>query len=138
MKLLEIVRTRATSAATLSTAFEFAKRLGKVGVLSGVCDGFIGNRILAAYRRQGDYLLADGATPAEIDAAMRAYGMPMGPYELQDLTGLQIGWANRKRQAPGRSAAERYVDIADTLCEQERFGQRSGRGWYQYLSLIHI
>lgn len=132
MKLLEIVRTRATSATTLSTAFEFARRLGKVGVLSGVCDGFIGNRILAAYRRQGDYLLADGATPSEIDAAMRAYGMPMGPYQLQDLTGLQIGWANRKRLAPGRSPSERYVDIADTLCEQERFGQRSGRGWYRY------
>ena len=132
MKLLEIVRTRATSATTLSTAFEFARRLGKVGVLSGVCDGFIGNRILAAYRRQGDYLLADGATPSEIDAAMRAYGMPMGPYQLQDLTGLQIGWANRKRLAPGRSPSERYVDIADTLCEQDRFGQRSGRGWYRY------
>ncbi len=132
MKLLEIVRTRTTSAEVLATSFEFAKRLRKVGVLSGVCDGFIGNRILAAYRRQGDYLLADGATPAQVDAAMRAYGMPMGPYELQDLTGLQIGWANRKRQQPDRSPDERYVSIADTLCEQERFGQRAGRGWYRY------
>jgi len=132
MKLLEIVRTRATSASTLSTAFHFARRLGKVGVLSGVCDGFIGNRMLAAFRRQGDYLLADGATPAQVDAAMRSYGLPMGPYELQDLTGLQIGWANRKRLEPDRSPAERYVNIADKLCEQERFGQRTGRGWYRY------
>ena len=132
MKLLEIVRTRHTSATVLATSFEFAKRLRKTGVLSGVCDGFIGNRILAAYRRQGDYLLADGATPAQVDAAMRAYGMPMGPYELQDLTGLQIGWANRKRQQPDRSPTERYVNIADTLCEQQRFGQRAGHGWYRY------
>ena len=132
MKLLEIIRTRATSATVLATSFEFAKRLSKVGVLSGVCDGFIGNRMLAAFRRQGDYLLADGATPAQVDAAMRSYGLPMGPYELQDLTGLQIGWANRKRLEPDRSPAERYVNIADKLCEQERFGQRTGRGWYRY------
>ncbi len=134
MKLLEIVDTKETSAQALATAFSLAKRIKKVAVLSGVCDGFIGNRMLAAYRRQGDYLLADGATPQQIDAAMRAYGMPMGPYELQDLTGLQIGWANRKRQAPTRAATERYVTIADQLCEKERFGQRSGSGWYQYES----
>lgn len=132
MKLLEIVKTGSTSAQVLATAFQFSKKIRKVGVLSGVCDGFIGNRILSAYRRQGDYLLADGASPAEVDQAMRAYGMPMGPYELQDLTGLQIGWANRKRQASTRSSKERYVTIADQLCERERFGQRSGRGWYRY------
>ncbi len=134
MKLLEIVATKHTNEQALATAFSLAKRIRKVGVLSGVCDGFIGNRMLAAYRRQGDYLLADGATPQQIDAAMRAYGLPMGPYELQDLTGLQIGWANRKRQAPTRAATERYVSIADQLCEKERFGQRSGSGWYRYES----
>lgn len=132
MKLLEIVKTPDTEAAVLATAFALAKRLRKVAVLSGICDGFIGNRMLSAYRREADYLLADGALPHEVDAAMRAFGMPMGPYELQDLTGLQIAWANRKRQAATRDPAERYVTIADQLCEMDRLGQRSGRGWYRY------
>ncbi len=132
MKLLEIVRTPHTSTDVLATSFAFAKKLGKTGVLSGICDGFIGNRMLAAYRRQADYLLADGASPLQIDNAMRNYGMPMGPYQLQDLTGLQIGYANRKRLAPTRDPAERYIPIADQLCELERFGQRNGAGWYIY------
>ena len=132
MKLVEVVALDTTSPDTLATAFALAKRQKKSPVLSGVCDGFIGNRMLAAYRRAADYLLADGALPAQIDAAMRGFGMPMGPYELQDLTGLQIGWANRKRLAPTRSPAERYIPIADQLCEMGRFGQRSGRGWYLY------
>ena len=132
MKLLEIVHLPDTSATVLATGFALGKRLRKVAVLSGICDGFIGNRILAAYRRQADYLLMDGAKPAQIDAAMRAFGMPMGPYELQDLTGLQIAWANRKRQAPTRPATERYVSIGDKLCEAERTGQRAGAGWYRY------
>ncbi len=132
MKLLEIVRLPQTSKAVLATSFELAKRLRKTSVLSGICDGFIGNRMLAAYRRQADYMLADGALPKEIDGAMRAFGMPMGPYELQDLTGLQIAWANRKRQAATRDPKERYVAIADQLCELERLGQRTGKGWYRY------
>jgi 3-hydroxyacyl-CoA dehydrogenase len=132
MKLVEIVALESTSPDTLATAFALAKRQKKSPVLSGVCDGFIGNRMLAAYRRAADYLLADGALPAQIDAAMRSFGMPMGPYELQDLTGLQIGWANRKRLAPTRPATERYIPIADQLCEMGRFGQRAGRGWYIY------
>lgn len=132
MKLLEIVKADATSPEVLATAFSLAKRLRKTGVLSGVCNGFIGNRILAAYRRQVDYLLADGALPQDIDEAMTAFGMPMGPYALQDLTGLQIAWANRKREASNRDPAERYVPIADRLCELDRFGQRSGAGWYLY------
>ena len=132
MQLVEIVALDTTSKDTLATGFALAKRQKKSPVLSGVCDGFIGNRMLAAYRRAADYLLADGAMPAQIDAAMRGFGMPMGPYELQDLTGLQIGWANRKRLAPTRSPAERYIPIADQLCEMGRFGQRSGRGWYIY------
>lgn len=132
MKLLEIVRTPETAADVIASGFELGKRLRKISVLSGICDGFIGNRMLAAYRREADYLLADGALPYQIDAAMRDFGMPMGPYELQDLTGLQIGWANRKRQAPTRPKEQRYVPIADQLCELERFGQRSGKGWYRY------
>ncbi|TMV07551.1 FAD-dependent oxidoreductase [Ruegeria sediminis] len=132
MKLLEIVRTPDTSAEVLATGFALGKRLRKVSVLSGICDGFIGNRMLAAYRREAEYLLADGALPHEIDAAMRAEGLPMGPFELQDLTGLQIAWANRQRQAATRAPGERYERIADTLCEMGRLGQRSGKGWYKY------
>lgn len=132
MKLLEIVKTPQTSADVLATSFDLAKKMRKVAALSGICDGFIGNRMLAAYRRQADYMLADGALPFEIDAAMRDFGMPMGPYELQDLTGLQIAWATRKRQAANRDPKERYITLGDQLCEQERFGQRSSKGWYRY------
>ncbi len=132
MKLLEIIRLPDTSAEVLATGSALGKRLRKVSVLSDICDGFIGNRILSAYRRQADYLLMDGALPAQIDAAMREFGMPMGPYELQDLTGLQISWANRKRQAATRHPKERYVLIGDLLCEADRLGQRSGLGWYRY------
>ena len=132
MKLLEIVKTPDTSSEVLATCFSLGKRLRKVSVLSGICDGFIGNRMLSAYRKEADNLLADGALPHEIDAAMRSYGMPMGPYELQDLTGLQIAWANRKRQSATRDPNERYVGIADQLCEMGRLGQRAGVGWYTY------
>ena len=132
MKLLEIVQLPTTSKDVLATGFTLGKKLRKVGVLSGICDGFIGNRILSAYRRQADYLLMDGCTPKQIDDAMRGFGMPMGPYELQDLTGLQISWANRKRQAATRPTDERYVRVGDLLCEAERFGQRSQMGWYKY------
>ncbi|WP_170762963.1 FAD-dependent oxidoreductase [Ruegeria lacuscaerulensis] len=132
MKLLEIVRTPHTSSEVIATGFAIGKRLGKISVLSGICDGFIGNRMLAAYRREADYLLADGALPYQVDEAMREFGMPMGPYELQDLTGLQIAWANRKRNAATRNPQERYVTIADQLCENGRFGQRTGKGWYRY------
>lgn len=132
MKLLEIVKTPHTSAETLATGFAMGKRMRKIAVLSGICDGFIGNRILTAYRRAADYMLADGAMPHQIDAAMRKFGMSMGPYEIQDLTGLQIAWANRKRQTATRDPSERYVTIADQLCEMGRLGQRSGKGWYAY------
>lgn len=132
MKLVEVVRTGETGTDALATGFSLARKMNKIAVLCGVCDGFIGNRMLAAYRRACDYMLADGASPQEIDAAMRAFGMPMGPYELQDLTGLQIAWANRKRQAATRPPEQRYVNLADTLCEMDRLGQRSGKGWYRY------
>ncbi|WP_073252191.1 FAD-dependent oxidoreductase [Shimia gijangensis] len=132
MKLLEIVKTPHTDASVLATGFALGKRMRKVSVLSGICDGFIGNRMLAAYRRAADYLLADGALPYQVDAAMREMGLPMGPYEMQDLTGLQIAWANRQRQAETRDPAERYVTIGDQLCQMDRLGQRSGKGWYAY------
>ena len=109
-----------------------AKRLGKLPVVSGVCEGFIGNRIFSAYRREAEFLLEDGALPQEIDAAMEAYGFAMGPFAVFDLAGLEIAWARRKRQAATRDPNERYVEIADRLCEAGRFGQKTGRGWYAY------
>ena len=132
MKLLEVIKTDTVSNEVLATGFALGKKLRKVPVLSGVCDGFIGNRILSSYRKQCDYMLEDGASPQEIDEAMRAFGMAMGPFEMQDMAGLDIGWANRKRLAPTRDPNERYVKIADRLCELGRFGQKTGFGWYDY------
>ena len=134
MKLVEVVGTQATSDQAMATAFAFARGLGKIPVETGVCDGFIGNRILSAYRRQADYMVADGASPYAVDAAMRGLGMPMGPYELQDLTGLQISWANRKRQLAAGTWPGRYVDIADKLCEMGHQGRGSPakKGWYDH------
>lgn len=132
MKLVEVVRLPQTSNETLSTCFDVAKRLKKIPVLAGVCDGFIGNRILMATRRVSEYLLADGDSPGQIDAAMRAYGLPMGPFEMQDMAGLQIAEANRRRLDASRPASERYIDVPDTLCALGRFGQQSGKGWYRY------
>jgi 3-hydroxyacyl-CoA dehydrogenase len=102
-------------------------------VLSGVCDGFIGNRIMSTYRREADYLLEDGALPQQVDAAMRAFGFPMGVFEMQDLAGLDIAWAMRKRRAAIRPASERYVEIPDKLCEAGRLGRKTGAGWYDYV-----
>lgn len=132
MKLVEVVRAEETEADILATAFAFAKSLRKTPVLSGICDGFIGNRVLAAYRRAAEYMLADGALPHEIDAAMRGFGMAMGPFEAQDMSGLQIALANRRRQDATRDPNERYVPISDLLCAADRFGRRSGKGWYAY------
>jgi 3-hydroxyacyl-CoA dehydrogenase len=132
MKLLEIVVPAQVSPDVVVTSFDLAKRLGKVPVRAGVCDGFIGNRILAIYRRAADYMMEDGASPYEIDAAMRAFGYPMGPYQVSDLAGGDIGWATRKRKAATRDPNERYVQIADRICEQGWFGQKTGRGYYVY------
>lgn len=132
MKLVEVIKGEKTAPETLATGFALAKRLRKTPVLAGVCDGFIGNRILMAYRRECDFMLEDGALPHEIDAAMRAFGMPMGPFEMADMAGLDIGWATRKRQAANRDPSERYVKIADRICELGRFGQKTGAGWYRY------
>jgi 3-hydroxyacyl-CoA dehydrogenase len=133
MKLLEIVRGDKTSPSTLSAAFELAKRLNKIPVVSGVCDGFIGNRILARYRHAADVLLIEGALPSEIDQAMRSYGMAMGPYEAQDLSGLDIGYANRKRQKLRERTDIRYVPIADLMVENlKRLGRKNSVGWYDY------
>jgi 3-hydroxyacyl-CoA dehydrogenase len=132
MRLVEIVATSQTAPDVLATAFATSKRLGKLAVLAGSCDGFIGNRIFSSYRKQCEYMLEDGALPHEIDAAMEAFGLPMGPFAVFDLAGLDIAWARRKRLAATRDPAERYVRIADQLCELGRFGQKSGAGWYVY------
>lgn len=132
MKLLEIVRGSASSDRALATGFALAKRLGKLPVLAGVCDGFIGNRILARYREAADTVMMDGATPWEIDAAMVDFGYPMGPYEAQDLSGLDIAHANRRRQDATRDPARRYIRIADRMVEEGRLGKKVGVGWYRY------
>ncbi|MEM9708465.1 MAG: 3-hydroxyacyl-CoA dehydrogenase NAD-binding domain-containing protein [Pseudomonadota bacterium] len=132
MKLVEVVRAEKTAPETLATGFTLARSMGKIPVLSGICEGFIGNRILAAYRRAGEYMLADGAMPHEIDGAMRVFGMAMGPFEVQDQAGLQIAHDNRRRQDATRPAEERYIPLLDQICEMGRFGQRSGAGWYSY------
>ncbi len=132
MRLLEVVNCKETAPDVLATALALAKRLGKLPIVSGVTEGFIGNRIFSAYRREAEYMLEDGASPQEIDAALEAYGFPMGPFAVFDMAGLEIAWARRKRQAATRDPNERYVVIADRLCEAGRFGQKSGRGWYAY------
>jgi 3-hydroxyacyl-CoA dehydrogenase len=132
MKLLEVIVTRQAAPDVLATGLAFGKRVGKIAVPARVCDGFIGNRIMSRYRREADYMLEDGALPDQIDAAMRDFGFPMGIYQMADLAGLDIGWAMRKRQAATRDPSERYVEIADRICEIGRFGRKSGRGWYDY------
>ena len=132
MKLLEIVIPAKVSADVVATAFELAKKLRKVPVRAGVCDGFIGNRILAVYRQAADHMMEDGASPYQIDQALRDFGYPMGPFQVSDLAGGDIGWATRKRKAPTRAPNARYVQIADRLCERAWFGQKTGRGYYLY------
>ena len=132
MKLLEIVVPAKAAPDVVATAFALARRMNKVAVRAGVCDGFIGNRILAVYRQAADHLLEDGASPYEIDAAVRAFGFAMGPFQVSDLAGGDIGWATRKRRAATRDPRARYVEVADRLCERGWFGQKTGRGWYLY------
>ncbi|MCY4633430.1 MAG: 3-hydroxyacyl-CoA dehydrogenase NAD-binding domain-containing protein [Acidobacteria bacterium] len=132
MKLMENVRGARTSAQTIATVMKLSKKLGKVGVLVGVCDGFVGNRMLYAYRRQADFLLEEGALPAQIDKFIYDFGLPMGPYQMADLAGLDVSWRVRKAQAPTRPAHLRYSPIADRICEQGRYGQKTGAGWYRY------
>jgi 3-hydroxyacyl-CoA dehydrogenase len=131
MRLLEVVRARDTAPDVLATAMALAKTLGKVGIVSGVCDGFIGNRIFEEYLRQVYFLLEEGALPQQVDAALEAWGMAMGPCRTMDLVGQDIGWAIRKRRAveqPDRP----YSTVVDRICELGRFGQKTGRGIYLY------
>jgi 3-hydroxyacyl-CoA dehydrogenase len=132
MRLLEIVRGARTSPQALAAGFALGRRLGKVSVLSGVCEGFIGNRIYNVYRTQCEFMLQEGALPQDVDDALEDFGFAMGPFRVGDLSGLDIAWANRKRQAATRDPRARYVAILDKLCAAGRFGQKTGAGWYRY------
>ena len=132
MKLIEIVRCKQTEPSVIATALQFAKRLGKTPVISANAFGFIGNRIYAAYRRQCEFMLEEGAYPEQIDKALEEYGFAMGPFAVSDMSGLDIAWAMRKSQAATRNPEHRYVNIADQLCLAGRFGRKTGSGFYQY------
>ena len=132
MRLQENVRGQKTSDETIATTMALAKKLGKVGVLVGVCDGFVGNRMLYAYSRQSNFLLEEGALPKQVDKAIYDFGFPMGPFAMGDLAGLDVGWLIRKARAATRPSNLRYSPIADRICEMGRFGQKTSAGWYNY------
>jgi 3-hydroxyacyl-CoA dehydrogenase len=131
MKLLEIVRGAQTGKDVLATALALSKKLRKTGVVSGVCDGFIGNRMLEQYLRQAGFLLDEGCTPEQVDKAIERFGFAMGPFRMSDLAGNDVGWYVRKRRAL-ESPHLVYSKTADLLCERGRFGQKTGAGWYDY------
>ena len=131
MRLLEVVRGAATAKDVLATVMTVAKKIKKTAVVSGVCDGFIGNRMIEQYSRQAGFLLDEGCTPAQVDKAVEKFGFAMGPFRMGDLAGNDIGWAIRKRRASER-ADMKYSKTADLLCELGRFGQKTGAGWYDY------
>jgi 3-hydroxyacyl-CoA dehydrogenase len=132
MKLLEVVRTAQTSPQTIVTTMALAKAIGKTAVLAGNADGFIGNRILAVYGRECDFLLEEGATPWQIDRALQGFGFPMGLYLMRDMAGLDVGWRIRQYREQFRDKSLRYSPIADRLCELGRFGQKTAKGYYRY------
>ena len=131
MKLLEVVRGARTGDDVLTSVMALAKKVGKTAVVSGVCDGFIGNRMVEQYLRQAMFLLEAGALPQQVDAALEEFGMAMGPFRMSDLAGNDVGWRIRKRRYVEKPHIT-YSRIADRLCEAGRFGQKTGKGWYSY------
>ncbi|HAT33231.1 MAG TPA: 3-hydroxyacyl-CoA dehydrogenase, partial [Janthinobacterium sp.] len=131
MKLLEIVRGEHTGKDVLATTLALSKKLKKTGVVSGVCDGFIGNRMIEQYSRQAGFLLEEGCLPEQVDKAVEKFGFAMGPFRMGDLAGNDIGWYIRKRRYV-ESPEISYSKTADLLCELGRFGQKTGAGWYDY------
>ncbi len=131
MKLLEIVRGKATGKDVLATTLALSKKLKKTGVVSGVCDGFIGNRMIEQYSRQAGFLLEEGCLPEQVDKAVEKFGFAMGPFRMGDLAGNDIGWAIRKRRYVEKPEIS-YSKTADLLCEMGRYGQKTGAGWYDY------
>ena len=131
MKLLEVVRGKKTANDVLMTVMRLAKKIGKTAAVSGVCDGFIGNRMIEQYLRQAMFMLDEGASVEQIDNAIEAFGFAMGPFRMSDLAGNDIGWYIRKRRYV-ENPQLKYSQAADRLCEQGRFGQKTGAGWYDY------
>jgi 3-hydroxyacyl-CoA dehydrogenase len=131
MRLLEVVRGKRTAKDVLATTMRLGKRLKKVAVVSGVCDGFIGNRMLEKYTQQAYFLLDEGASPAQVDGALQRWGMAMGPFTMYDMAGNDIGWEIRKRRYKERPDFV-YSRVADRVCELGRFGQKTGKGFYRY------
>ena len=131
MKLLEVIRGEKTAKDVLATVMSLAKKIKKTAVVSGVCDGFIGNRMIERYSQQAGFLLDEGATPQQVDKALEKFGMAMGPFRMGDLAGNDIGWAIRKRRAQ-ETPDMKYSRTADKLCELGRYGQKTGAGWYDY------
>ncbi len=131
MKLLEVVRGAATATDVLATVMKLAKAIRKTAVVSGVCDGFIGNRMIEQYSRQAMFLLDEGASVAQVDHAVENFGFAMGPFRMSDLAGNDVGWYIRKRRYAERPDIK-YSRAADRLCELGRFGQKTGAGWYDY------
>lgn len=133
MKLLEVVRGAKTTPVVLATALALGRRLGKVAIVAGVCEGFIGNRIYNAYRTQCEAMLLEGALPQEVDAAIEAFGFAMGPFAVSDLSGLDIAWANRKRKQAITGDYTRDMPVLEWLVAEKRLGRKTGAGWYRYV-----
>ncbi len=133
MKLLEVVRGAKTAKDVLATVMQIAKTIRKTAVVSGVCDGFIGNRMIEQYSRQAGFLIEEGATPQQVDRAVEKFGFAMGPFRMGDLAGNDIGWAIRKRRYVEKPTM-RYSKTGDLLCELGRYGQKTGAGWYDYVA----
>src|SRR5207244_3545100 len=131
MKLLEVIRGEKTAKDVLATVMQLGKKIRKTCVVSGVCDGFIGNRMIEQYSRQAGFLLEEGCTPQQVDKAVEKFGFAMGPFRMGDLAGNDVGWYIRKRRYQEKPHM-RYSKTADLLCEMGRFGQKTGAGWYDY------
>jgi 3-hydroxyacyl-CoA dehydrogenase len=132
MKLLENVRGKRTAPDVLATAQKLGKRIGKVPVMVGVSDGFVGNRMLGKRQREAFFLLEEGALPWQVDKVLRDFGFPMGPFAMADLAGLDVGWRNRKAKLDRLTERERACDLLDRICEMGRYGQKTGAGFYRY------
>ncbi|MGD9829320.1 MAG: 3-hydroxyacyl-CoA dehydrogenase NAD-binding domain-containing protein [Hyphomicrobiaceae bacterium] len=132
MRLLEVVRGKETSKEVVATTMMLARTIGKIGVLSGVCDGFIGNRMLEPYVRQSLLMVLEGALPEEVDRALEDWGMAMGPFRMYDLAGNDVGYRIRQRRYLERPRLKPFYEISDRICEAGRYGQKTGKGWYRY------
>lgn len=132
MRLMEVVRGTVSAPDALATGLAVARKLRKLPLLTGNAFGFVGNRLYAAYRRQCEFMVEEGAWPEQVDAALEAFGFAMGPFAVADLSGLDIAWRMRQAQAATRDPAARYVHIADRLCEAGRLGRKTGAGYYRY------